>query len=332
MSELITVPWLWLIAAYLFMGGLAGGTFVISFLAEKLGYARKRTLRWMDSASVVIILVSLIPLILDLGIPEDGVLFYVMHLTYAYMTPNPTSVIAWGIWLLTIFIIAAIVFCLPDWAEYIGFLKWLSPIAKLLKPLKSIARWVGMISGLGVCVYTGVFLWSVGIARPFWGALVPVLFTVSALSTGFALGEVFGVYHVAYGPKKDAEAEEKVMRWFTKSDAAFIIIELIIIAAYLISSSYAGAPASTSVELLTVGWLGSYFWIFIILGLVIPELLYAYMIYFVKRVEKRVAMVLMITFLAGWLILVGGYLLRYVWLYAGIPTPIPGRTIPLPVD
>ncbi len=145
-------------------------------------------------------------------------------------------------------------------------------------------------------IYTGILLSAFG-ARPFWnsGVLGP-LFLVSGLSTAAAL--------VALLAREHAEKE-----LFTRIDLVLIVVELALVALFVINLATGSGQQIESLQSILGGPYTMVFWVlFIGIGLLVPLLLEMLEI---TGVNRSLAM------LAPVLVLVGGYALRQIVLDAG---------------
>jgi formate-dependent nitrite reductase membrane component NrfD len=160
--------WSWLIAAYLFLGGVAGGAYTIgavnSFLGTELELSTTIAL-WISFPAIVI---GCLLLIADLGSPSKFFL--------AIMKPG-TSWISRGTWIISIFIVISFIHLVLHQFTSFGDSEGGAQAFKIL----SIA---GIVFAVGTMAYTGILLGaSKGI--PFWrSGVVPVLFIISAIVTG----------------------------------------------------------------------------------------------------------------------------------------------------
>ena len=184
--------WGWLVAIYLFLGGMGAGAFLIASVVELSGerYKRKYCPTTMVGAGVSgpLILVGTVLLIFDLGagLREPWRILY--------MFTNLSSVMTWGIWILTLFLPIAFVYGLLEIMHvYPGVLAWVRKRLRFLpetlpyRRIKRVVCLVGSVLAIGTAIYTGVLL-SVVKAVPFWNTpILPVLFLVSAVSTGIGL-------------------------------------------------------------------------------------------------------------------------------------------------
>ncbi len=160
--------WGWLLAVYLFLGGVAGGAYTIgainSFLGSELELSTTVGL-WISFPAIII---GSLFLIADLGSPSRAFL--------AGMKPG-TSWIARGTWIIFIFIVLSFIHLVLH--QFTNFGDSDSG-ARTLKIL-SVA---GTVFAVGTMAYTGILL-SASKGIPFWrSGVVPVVFIISAIVTG----------------------------------------------------------------------------------------------------------------------------------------------------
>src|SRR5260221_9857611 len=180
MPLLKKAPWSWEIMLYFFLGGLAGGSFLVSTLADLLGSKQDaavvRTARFL---ALICILISPILLIKDLGRPE--------RFHHMLRVLKLRSAMSLGTWALTIFGICC-GFTTGHQLARDGLLNWFPLLARFMKamPVKIIES-IGSIFGLFVASYTGVLLASTAV--PVWARarhILGPLFLSSGLSTALA--------------------------------------------------------------------------------------------------------------------------------------------------
>ncbi len=308
--------WGSLIAVYLFLGGLGSMAFVTSYLTWRRK-GRREIVAAGSLIGIVSVIVGILALILDLEHPGR---FYLV-LTSPRL--NFGSWIVIGSLLLTLFTIFAILFAVPLLSEGpLGFLKpltskWSGDAAmNLLGGLASVA-------GVGVAIYTGILIGVVE-AVPFWHTpALPLLFLVSAASTGLA------VYDVILAPwllarskfsREDREIAESLHK-MTLLDGYVILFEMVVLFTYLLVESYGPAGASASVSLLISGELAPIFLAgVVIVGLVVPG---AVILGYLRRPHEVEKSKLYTALLLGLMVLIGGLALRYCVLSAGflqVPT------------
>jgi formate-dependent nitrite reductase membrane component NrfD len=193
-STFFTQPphWRWLIIAYFFVGGLAGGCYFLAALLDLLGAPHDRRLaRWGYYVAFPAIVLSGLILTVDLGRPER---FWHMLLQSATWRPmfkswSPISVGAWALLVFGGFSALAFLSALAE----AGRLRW--PWLLALRPpgaLGTILTVLGAIGGLFVAGYTGVLLAVTN--RPIWAdtPLLGLVFLISATSTSIALLVLLG--------------------------------------------------------------------------------------------------------------------------------------------
>jgi formate-dependent nitrite reductase membrane component NrfD len=155
--------WGWILAAYLFFGGLGAGAYVIAALNGLFGGVETAATigLWIAFPAVF---VGTLFLVADLGVPTRAVL--------AGLKPK-TSWIARGFWIISIFLVLSFFHLVLDRFTSMGGSSLINAIASL-----------GILFAVGTAAYTGILL-SASKGIPFWrsGAL-PVVFVISALVTG----------------------------------------------------------------------------------------------------------------------------------------------------
>jgi formate-dependent nitrite reductase membrane component NrfD len=168
---------------------------------------------------------------------------------------------------------------------------------------------VGVPVGVGVGIYTGVLLGAIP-ARPFWNTpMVAQLFLFSGLSSGSALLLLL-LPRLASGDEL-GEARQALLG----ADAVFILVELFVIAPFIIHGELSTRSARESLSLILGGPLTAVFWIgVVLLGLLLP-LIAEVAALFGRGNGSR--MLHLLETAAAILVLVGGGLLRWVFVTAG---------------
>jgi formate-dependent nitrite reductase membrane component NrfD len=203
----LQTEWNWLIAIYLFLGGVGAGAYTIAaingFVGESLQLSTTVGL-WISFPAL---LIGSAALLADLGQPAKAV--------YAGMKPG-TSWIARGFWIISIFMILAFVhFLLHQFGDAAG-----SGVVKVLSG-------VTIVFAVATMAYTGILL-GASKGMPFWNSgIVPVVFVISALVTGhFTI--MLGV--ALFGEGAEIAAEMKTM---AAEAAAFVVFEVLAIVFFL---------------------------------------------------------------------------------------------------
>ncbi len=276
--------WRWLIAAYLFLAGLGGGAYVTGVVADYLGES------WVILSKVGVFLgfpcvaIGCVFLLLDLGAP--------MNFWRAGFKPG-TSWIARGTIIITIFMILSVI--------HAAF--WVWPFNSLAESEggRRILGILGLVFAFGTMIYTGILL---GAARPiaFWStAMVPLLFLVSALSTGIMA--VILVGSMLVGEHAGATA---AIHTLARVDMVLIILEIFVLSFYL-QGTHRVPESRASAEVVLLGAAAPLFWWGVaVLGLLAP----------------LVFDLLNVTILASICGIIGGLFLRQVVLMGGIHAPL----------
>ena len=339
--------WTWPIALYIFLGGLGGGMVFLTMLFDLLlGVGSVLVLGLV--VGLVALVIGTLLLIFELGQPQ---IFY-----RAFVTK--TSIIKWGAVLLSIALIAGVLWFLSmtPWPEpghsMLGIWGWLSifPWYHNLLFMRAMEIICGA-AGLGVMVYTGVLFSSMK-SRPFWNTpLLPVLFTTSALSTGCAAlclcaGDMWT--YIATFPEAvisanvPAEAlmffppaeivaalQEYAVHMFHIIDIVLVFVELLIIFLYLLLMIGAGNETANRVAkrwimgketFKVVSWRVAFWGGMIFLGLVVPQALYL-----LGMGAEGGIIVTLSSYLAPILILCSGCLLRFLIVFSDDRRALPGE-------
>jgi protein NrfD len=179
--------WLWLIAGYFFLGGVAGGTYFITTMIHLCSkWPDRRMVRLGYLIPFPVISVCGLLLTADLGRPERFWHMLVQSETFRPMvkTYSPMSS---GAWVILLFSGCAFLSFLAALAEG-GWLDW--PILQRLTPTAKAGRVltvIGALFGLYLAGYTGVLLSVTN--RPVWAdtTFLGLTFLVSSVSASAAL-------------------------------------------------------------------------------------------------------------------------------------------------
>ncbi len=305
--------WEWLIAAYLFLGGMGGGGMMVSYY-----FCCRRDERKLAAlsavTSLVIVVVGVFFLILDLEKPEK---FYLV-----LMSPhlNTRSMIFVGSSILTAFIVLGLIYITSldvEWPSILGkiisILPWYGNSGVV-----SLTGLLAAIAGFLTTFYTGVLI---GVLKsvPFWHTpALPLLFVASALSTGVVGILLLNDVYALMRPKEERHKYEEYCSILGKWDAILISIELLIVFTYLFIFSYGPREAELSVQLLTAGDMAPLFLGGVVLmGLSVPLLLEYWHIMSESQGKKATCALPMV---AAVLVIVGGLILRYAILQSGVMT------------
>ena len=294
--------WGWQIALYLFLGGFGGGVLFLTWVTGAFvfpGEDLTQAFMLPNFVALLAIAFGLFCLVEELGQPP---VFY-----RAYVTA--TSIIKWGAVLLTIASFGDLFWLLGNWSPEVPVLGFLS-VFNFLGGLSGV--WLGAagLAGFGIMVYTGVMLSTLK-AHAFWSTpALPVLFTISALSTACAgIMLLMGGWP---GVAADLHAAHGVHELLHVCDIVLVFAEITVLMIMVLS--FLGAGNRTQQRVAQRWVKGSYapvFWVGMVgIGLVIP---------LVCNLSGNA--------LAGtWasvLVLCGGCLLRFLCVWSDDRQPLP---------
>jgi formate-dependent nitrite reductase membrane component NrfD len=334
MEGQIHVYWNWIVAVYLFIAGVSAGAFIISAMAYFLGKEKyANIIRIGAYIAPFPVIVGIFCLIYDLERPH---LFWKLFVSF-----EPRSVMWLGTWLLLIFsILSSIHFYiwLPKRFDIVQMVQRL-PVRldriKILRSIKSgqflvrlgqknIARKQGLVAGLGILIsigvgiYTGILLSALS-ARPFWNnPILPLLFLLSAVKTGTASISLIGHFFSGF---RGMRSEEIKANMFMINSVDLILMVFSIIAVFLYIFGFYISTRSTveAVHLIMGGEFTLLFWVFVVgVGIVFPLIVVVYELlpHFNERLRDTEHK-LWLTGVVTVSVLVGGFMLRYVVIYAG---------------
>lgn len=319
------VPWgLW-VSAYIYFVGLSAGAFLFSSLVYVFGIRKLakvgRTALWM---AVVTLLVALASIWFDLG--------QRWRFWEVYTRPQPTSMMAWMVWLYTAYFLLVLV---ELWVDIRCDLSRLAAAGGLAAPLYRLLclghncpdqaedmeahRRKGMktlrvLGAIGVPV-TVAFSGGVGAlfatlsARPFWHhPIFPALFLTGALVSGGGL--LLAV--VALTHRGTADERRGLLRTLSYIVAGLLLLDLLLQWAELsVPMWYAVGQESAPIRLILFGRFWYVFWIVhILLGSVVPLVLLLW-----KPASRAAA-------------IIGGGLVAVTFLAVRLNIVIPGQVIP----
>lgn len=290
--------WTWEVAMYLFLGGVTAG---IMIFAAAVALLKKDEIAPFAATRLAI----LAPIVLSLGMTtlfldlEHKLYVYRFYTAFKVLSP-----MSWGAWILILIypvsilqIFATLRRGVPQSAAFIDRYPVSRAIVDWCERHRREISLVALPAGVLLGVYTAILL-SAFSARPFWntGVLAP-LFLVSGLSTAAAL--------VALLTRDHGERA-----WFTRIDIVLIVLELALVALFIINLATGSAAQIQALECCVMG--GPYtfaFWVlFVGIGLLIPLVLE---IMEMRGLGKPLALT------AAVLVLFGGYTLRHVMVEVG---------------
>lgn len=279
--------WPFLIDVYFFLGGLAGGAFVIATVALLVNPARFR-----DVARVgyYLAFVALLPcpliLIADLGVPSRF-----LNMMMRFNVQSPMSMGAWALAGFGACAFLAALFTLLEDTRRSGD----------LTGAKKIVGVVGAFFGFFLAAYPGVLLGAT--AQPLWTnahALGALFLAVGASSGAAAMALLLSL-----GGSRSSEGMA-ALRLIT---ILALLVQLLSVVVFVVSVQASGSmKASAALALLMSGPLSLLFWAAIVVGSVVPLLMG---VMSMKRGS------LGLTAVASILVLAGGFLVKYVIMAAG---------------
>jgi len=284
--------WGWEIITYFFLGGIAGGSYLVATLADFFGLKRDRQLvRAGRYLSLLCILASPILLIMDLGRPER---FHHMLRVLKFR-----SVMSLGSWGITFFGLCCGLTAAHQMAKD-GLLNWFPFMARTMRalPVKAIEA-VGAMFGLFVASYTGVLLSSTAV--PIWARakhMLGPLFLTSGLSTGLAALSLI----LSFGRDK---GQRDTLERLDRAEMITTGTELGLLAALIPTLGPLARP-------LFKGKTGMLF----IMGTIVGGLLSPLLLRLGWRMNKK-TLPRSLTISTSLLTLIGGAILRAVWILAG---------------
>ena len=245
----VQIEWRWLIAAYLFLAGVGGGAYLTGVLADfasltTIGQNSDFTLLSKIGVflGVPCVLIGTFFLLADLGKPINS--------WRVWMKPG-TSWIARGTIIIVLFMIFA--------AIQTAF--WIWPFPGAIENARGIIAVLGAVFAFLTVIYTGLLL---GYSQPIalWRtALLPVLFFVSAVSTGIMAIILIGQY-LGMG--------EGQLALLAHLDAVILLFEMFVLIVF-IYNAYRIIESRFSAKRILGGPVAPVFWLGVVIcGLILP--------------------------------------------------------------
>ena len=305
--------WGWMVAIYLFLGGLGAGALVVASIFELSGkrYEFDFCAVTLVGATIAgpVVAAGTVLLIFDLGAGLRE------PLRIPYMYTHVASVMTWGVWILTLFIPISFAYGFLEIADtYPSVWDWVTKRLGFLSsfPMRPVKKVLAAVGG----VLAGVLISTVGPAVPFWSTPLlpfidvpnlPLLFLVSALSTGVGLTvDLAATLSIP-------DMSHRVKR-LPLIHLAMIGLETLLVGLLLISAFLSGGAAAEAAREIVVGVHSLVFWLLIIIpGFVFPFVVHAY----AAGLGGHSALS---GLGSGIGIVVGGLFLRYLIIVSGIHT------------
>ncbi|MEP7086387.1 MAG: NrfD/PsrC family molybdoenzyme membrane anchor subunit [Gemmatimonadota bacterium] len=290
----------WIIILYFFVGGIGGGALMLAGLLRMFGRPEDRAYIQIASVlSLIAAVVSGILLIVDLSSP-----LRFWHMVIQNHTLLPMfkwwSPMSDGVWILLVFS----AFATGAAAQSFVDVAWVpKPIARIVRVLTmpalvTVGALGGIASGLALAGYTGILLAATN--RPMWSdsAWLGVLFLLSAVSTSLAA--------LLLASHWRRVGETPTREWLARFDNITLVLELAVMAAFLVSLGNAAIVFFNGWGVLLL--LGV-----IIAGIVVP--------FFIQRRPSHGVV------LPAVLVLVGGFLLRTVIILSSEAVHVVGTQV-----
>ncbi|GAW31060.1 NrfD/PsrC family molybdoenzyme membrane anchor subunit [Carboxydocella sp. JDF658] len=287
------MAWGTIIAAYLFLAGVSAGAFLTAVNAPRL-WPRGKWEALTKSGILLAIPLMALGLLLLVFDAEAGLK---APWRFLYLFLNfPGSMMTNGTIIISLYMLVLL---------YCGWLVWKK---------QELPRWLvttGNLLALGTAGYTGLLIGVVNTV-PLWNtAVLPVLFLVSALSTGMAAAVITALW-LDGGIIGQLQGIKKV-------HLGLLIGELILLFFLVYVTGTSSDVARQSVDLLLTGKFAALFWGGLIgLGLVLPLLIEWWEMGNAKHENKA------LTVLSEVMVLSGGFILRYLILAAALPVNLLG--------
>ncbi len=321
MEGQIHIHWNWIVAVDLFAAGLSAGAFIISATAYFLGKERYENLTRIGAYIAPFpVMVGIAALIGDLERPH---LFWKLFLTL-----KPSSVMSLGSWLLLFFSVFSLLhfyLWLPQRFDYLKILPAIQSNRFLsrfrgdnLTKIRGLVAGFGIPISIGVGIYTGVLLGALT-ARPFWNnPMLPMLFLISAMMTGSASICFVGCFIKGFrGMSRENIKTNKFM--IHSIDFTLMVFSIIAVFLFILGLYVSPRSSAASVHLIMGGEFTFLFWALVVgVGILLPLSLEVYELipHYIEQVELRehnpwVSGVITTS------VLIGGFTMRYIVLYAG---------------
>jgi polysulfide reductase chain C len=318
------------IAIYLFFAGAGAGAFITAITSHLYG---RRSFEPLLKAGIIVsgplVAIGMPFLIMDLGIGRREPWRIINLYT------NPGSVMTWGAWIITLFIPVALLLATFEiqwsWSHapfsffyriwdrnrkrlvfraIVAVLSLVKAIWEFLLRQRQTLLVIGTVLAFSTAIYTGLLLGVVN-AVPIWNnSILPMLFFVSALSSGLAAAVVFAVIF----PSEDRKLLEEHFFYLNQVHSVMIVVEMIFVFCWLFVAAHGSDAAGMSVSRLLGGDLAWLFWVGVIFfGIIDPLLIYVYEVV-LHRPLMTYGMII-----SDSSVLLGGFVLRYLALAAAVP-------------
>lgn len=288
--------WGWYIVAYLFLAGAGAGAFISAVACDLLAPDWSKTMARAGSlAAGPLIAIGTFCLVIDLeaGLWEPW--------RQIYLVWNLTSMISWGVLILSAFIPVAFL--------YAAALNEITFVGRIAKKYQLHLEVIGAILAVATAGYTGVLIAVVN-GVPFWNTpLMPVLFMASAMSTGLAVSMI--------GAAIIDIDTIRTLSNFALGHVVFLAVEALVLGLLIFMSLTKSVESAQSARMLISGSLSPYFWsLVVVVGILVPFIMS------IVEYHEYGEMPKILVVGADLLVLVGGMSLRALIIFSAAPPQI----------
>jgi formate-dependent nitrite reductase membrane component NrfD len=288
--------WGWLIISYLFLAGAGAGAFLAAVACDLLAPDWSKALARAGSlAAGPLVAIGTLCLVFDL---DAG---FWQPARQLYLLSNSTSMISWGVVILSAFIPVALL--------YAATVNEITSVGRAAKKYTAVLSGIGTFLAVATAGYTGVLIAVVN-GVPFWNTpVMPVLFMASAMSTGLAVAMI--------GAAIIDITTIRTLSNFALGHVIFLAVEATVLMLLIFMSLTCSGAAAASAGALLSGALSPYFWgLIVVLGILIPFTLSIVEYYEYGAMPKYLVVG------ADLLVLIGGMSLRALIIFSAVPPKI----------
>lgn len=291
--------WGFSVVLYFFVAGIAGGAYFTSAMIELFGSEEDKKIADIGyKITLPMVIIGVIALIADLGSP-----LRFMHMMGTLKFLSPMSMGSWALLAFGFFSLVSNILIWGDEPKHKGTA--VETTANAVKSIfsREIIAAIGAPIGIFLAGYTGVLLGTTNL--PLWGEsrLLGALFFVSGVSTAIAAMWII--------IERKGIAAPATFEKLKKIDNIAIILELVILILFLVALASASPESKKAVIRLITGTYGVLFWLGVVLIGLLAPLAVQIKEALGKAAEAKMTLVIAV------MILFGGFLLRFVIIYAG---------------
>lgn len=274
------ILWDYRVVLDLFLGGVGIGTFLFATIlyaidSEKFQRGIKKS--WIISP--ILIILGLVLLLTELGRP--------LNVIKAIYNTNSTSVMSIGMFLQGICVALMLLIVVKLFTSKINEIP------------KALIYITGLFAGL-VGIYHGFLL--TGIERIAWSDSIPSVFFISSILAGSSLATILAVSNEGY---KELMSKLRLPAIFN----IVLTLQIVSIFSWVYSLAIRGSETKlVYIKLMTT--FGSEFWFFVIVGIIIPIILFTIML--LKKIETKAMLIT-----ATLCIITGSLVIKYIVVYIG---------------